>query len=150
MMINEKLTGKLGFTLIELLVTLSIVSLLVAIGIPLYHTFQENLILNNAAEKLVNDLRTTQRKAINSQNGVEHGVHFDSSSYTLFGGLWSAPYYSVEKDLESDITITQGAGAEINFSRLTGEAADFQIKLALPNGKEKNITITSGGLVYLN
>ena len=135
-----------GFTLLELLVSFSIISLLLFIGLPIHHSITDGVALDSQSQQIVNDLRLAQQRSLVSQGGVNHGIHFNTTSYVLFGNTWAtSPTYTITRKLSHDIQITQGADSEIIFSRLTGVAADKQITITLPNGKQRIITITKVG-----
>ena len=134
-----------GFTLLELLVSFSIISLLLFIGLPIHHSITDGVALDSQSQQIVNDLRLAQQRSLVSQGGVNHGIHFNTTDYVLFGNAWASPTYTITRQLSRDIQITQGADSEIIFSRLTGVAADKQITITLPNGKQRIITITKVG-----
>jgi len=81
-----------GFTLLEFLVVLSIILILTAITVPSYRSAQRQYALENAAQKLVQDIRRVEEMAmaskeiINPKNSTEkifpkggYGIHFQQT-----------------------------------------------------------------------
>jgi len=58
---------KKGFTLIDLLTVLAIIFTLTSISFPFYRTAQKQYILENAAQKFVQDIRRVQEMAISAR-----------------------------------------------------------------------------------
>jgi len=56
-----------GFTLVELLTVLAIIFTLTSISLPFYRTAQKQYILENASQKLVQDIRRAQEMAISAR-----------------------------------------------------------------------------------
>jgi prepilin-type N-terminal cleavage/methylation domain-containing protein len=85
---------KKGFTLVELLTVLAIIFTLTSISFPFYRTAQKQYILENAAQKFVQDIRRAQEMAISARicgpcgNKVPPGygiyLHQGNTSYFIY------------------------------------------------------------------
>lgn len=140
---------KNGFTLIELLVVMGTIGLLVVIAMPTYNNMRNGVSIRNQATDLINSLRVVQQRSMISQDGTVHGIHFNSDNYVIYGGSWAAPTYTETISLGNNIQITQGAGLEVEFNRLTGRSSDLEIKVGIPGGSDTRvINITQSGRIY--
>ena len=138
-----------GFTLLELLTVMSIIGILTAVSIPSYHIIKRNVTLNNSAKELVSNLRTAQRQSLSSQDGVKWGIRFENNQYILIWCDDTSCYDDTVHSLANDIEIIQGAGTEIEFTRLTGTTTDQDIIIGFSGGKQKTITIEQVGKISL-
>lgn len=138
-----------GFTLIELLVVVGIIGLLVLIATPTYSQMQKGVAIKQYSYEAVNALRNAQHKSIIAQDGTAHGVHFNADGFVLFGGSWAAPTYTFTQTFGGGIEVTQGAGTEITFDKLTGDAVNAEIKIGISSSQEKSISISEFGRVVL-
>jgi len=75
------LNPHLGFTLIEIIVTVTIISIITAVGIASYNSFQKNQEIKTAAAELKNNLRFYQAKAL----AGEKPTYCDENYITLLG-----------------------------------------------------------------
>jgi type II secretion system protein H len=70
-----------GMTLIELVVAMSVIALMAAIGIPAFNGVIETRRLTGAVERVANDLRTAQARAVTT--GSLHRLAFTGGQYRL-------------------------------------------------------------------
>ena len=112
--------GESGMTLTELLVTIGILSLLTAIAIP--HVNSSIINLSSARDYLLADIRLARGNA--TGRGAHFRVTLSSDSYVTQrlqdgdgDGIWepNGAFPSQTVELPSTITITEGAGEEIEF-----------------------------------
>ncbi len=110
-----------GFTLIEIILSIGLVSLLAAISIPLYQTFQVRNDLDIAAVTEVQNLRRAQLLAQAVDGDTNWGVYATSGSITLFQGLSYATRATTSDDVVSVPTsITPTGTLEMVFTKFTG------------------------------
>lgn len=139
--------GKQGFTLVELLVSISIIMLLVAIGVPSYKIMRNSVALSGESEEIVNALRTAQNRAMTSQDGTVWGVHFEASSFTVFGDDWTTPIAPTTYQLDSNLEILSATPLTVTFERLTGTSSENTIVVGFSGGKQKTIEIKNSGRI---
>lgn len=92
--LNYRSFNNRGFSLVELVVTIAIVTLITAIIMVRYSSFDSSILLNNQAYELALDIRETQVRAISIQLADEtddfssnFGLYFDTATpnqYILF------------------------------------------------------------------
>ena len=75
-----------GVTLIELSLVIALVTILIALSIPVYSKLQITSQLNESTSLLVQTLRTAQGRSVARLNNVKHGIKLEIDSYTLYYG----------------------------------------------------------------
>lgn len=135
-----------GFTMVEMMVVLSIFATLVAIGTPVYATYQKNLTLQNTVEEVLGQLRVAEEHAISAQDGMYHGVQFTSDTYTLFNADRSV---MTARTLPNNVRILSG-DAEVVFERLTGFSDVHDIVVGYAGGDQRHIHVTKTGSISVN
>jgi prepilin-type N-terminal cleavage/methylation domain-containing protein len=88
-----------GFSLIELVVTITIVTLITAIIMVRYSSFDSSILLNNQAYELALDIRETQVRAISIQVGPVAGDPF-ASNFGLYFNSTQPNQYILFQDRE--------------------------------------------------
>jgi prepilin-type N-terminal cleavage/methylation domain-containing protein len=118
-----------GFTLIEIVLALAIMLILAGIILISFATLNRTQALDRDTETIVQVLRQAQSQTLTSKNAMQYGVHFASSTATLFSGsTYSANdagnlvYTLKTSDLILNVSIT-GSSTDVVFNRLTGETA---------------------------
>ena len=76
-----KQTDSIGMTLMEVLVSISVLTILVAIGFPALMRTLPGLRLTDAARQVATELQQVRMKAI--AQGIPHQISFSSGSYVL-------------------------------------------------------------------
>jgi prepilin-type N-terminal cleavage/methylation domain-containing protein len=147
--LRDNLASTRGFSILELITVIAIVSVLMVVALPNYHMMRANVVSTNGAQEIIAALRTSQNKAVASQDGIAHGVRFESDRYIAFGGSWSSPTYATTFQLEKGLSITQGAGTSVMFDRLSGGAAASEIRLESSSGSTYRIIVDVLGAVRL-
>lgn len=141
------MSKKLGLTLIELLLTLAAITLLSALSIPFFMTFQVSSQSDTAGQEIIQSLRRAKIKAIAAENDDNWGLAVKDQKITIFKGsdLNSRdPSFDETFDLPS--TITSSGLTEIYFFKLSGIPSTVgTISLIDTNSKQKNITINTNG-----
>lgn len=154
--INHKFqTGKLqvGFTLVELIVSMGILAVIFAISTIVLSSVIPNTSQSNAVDFLISDVRTEQTQAMT--NDSSYGIHFETTSYTIFKGTtYSASdpeNYVVNLDPTLAIANVSFSGSQIVFSPGSGNVTSGNGSLDLQNtqtGKITNIKINQYGATY--
>jgi prepilin-type N-terminal cleavage/methylation domain-containing protein len=146
-----------GFTLIETLVILSIIGIIVVITVSSLALFRSSQGLDKDTETVVEVLQQARTQTLNSQAASQYGVHFSSTSTTLFVGPSYSPTASTNnvyplQSADTILTITLvGGGSDVVFNRLTGETSQNGTILLQSNSSTKRHTVTiyKTGLVEL-
>lgn len=63
--------SQIGFTLIELVITLAIVGILLALAMPSFTAWMQNVQIRNTAESFVNGLQIAKSQAVRSNSNVQ-------------------------------------------------------------------------------
>ena len=150
---SYKLKAAQGFSAIEILTTIAIVGILIAISVSVFSSLSNSQSLDRDAQSVLSYIEKARTMAINSVDGVEHGVKFTASSIEVFSGT---VYYAdnVESSYDipakytiSDISLTGGA-TELYFAKLTGNASKSGTVTVSPaaGGADKTIVIYGTGI----
>ncbi|MEK7090140.1 MAG: LamG-like jellyroll fold domain-containing protein [Patescibacteria group bacterium] len=165
---NNSRNPKAGFTVFELLIVVAILAVIGVVIVSVFHNFRAPIILNSAAEVGVSALNDARSKTLSSKSSKQYGVHFASSSVTLFR---SATYLASDSENKENIFSTDaeiscislnGGGTNVVFDRLTGETANYGTviyRLAnqpsttrkiviLPSGASRILEAPSGMVAY--
>jgi prepilin-type N-terminal cleavage/methylation domain-containing protein len=153
------LAGERGISLIEMLVTISVAGLLAALALPNFN--RSDLKLADAMENLIGNIRLARANAIS--RGARYRVTLDSTSYAIQrlqdpdgDNVWEPDGAAQEFELPSGISISEGAGQEIEFTTrgLMAPLPDgsppviVTIRLSSPTGSEsETIDIWPSGQV---
>ena len=144
--------------LAELLVVVAILSLLSGISFYTFKKINDTKALETDAVRILSELNQARSLTLSSKNADQYGVHFASSSVTLFEGTSYSAGASgnVVSTLNSLVTIASttlsGNALDVVFARLTGEAsATGTIKVALvaSSSVTRLLTIYQTGIVEL-
>jgi type II secretion system protein H len=144
-----------GFSLIEILIVIAIIGLVMAIVLLSFNSLKSSQTLDKDAELVVQVLRQARSQTLASQNASSYGVHFASSTITLFAGTsYSAGDTSNQNfNLNASDTVIglslAGSSTNVVFSRLSGEAIqDGTITLSsLATNRTRIITVYKTGLI---
>lgn len=154
-MIASTRKNKRGFSAIELIIVLSIFGILAVIILSGLVNFRKHHALARDTELVVELLNQARNQTISSKNLTQYGVHFASTTVTVFtGGTFSAgatdnqnyPLNSTDTVLSLSIT---GGGVNVVFARLTGETSQSgTIVVSSPGLSEtKTVTIYKTGVI---
>jgi prepilin-type N-terminal cleavage/methylation domain-containing protein len=143
---------KKGFTLIEIALGMVLISILIAITIPLVANVVSRADLNSAHESLYNALFRAQQLSKNQYKNSKWRVCLDnvSKTYTITSGTCSSPSNSETIQIPSNITISSDQQLDIAFKLLNGEL-DYdnnfiRIKLS-SGGVSKYIIVNEFGVI---
>jgi prepilin-type N-terminal cleavage/methylation domain-containing protein len=155
-MISIGMHKKRGLTLIEILLAISIIGILCAITFFSLSQVRSKEVLDTEAGEVVSILELARSQGLGSKDKSEYGVHFASSTITLFKGTsYSASASTnVVKDLHATIEVRSlslsTTTQNIVFERLTGEAISTgTVTLGIRGDvtSTKRIIIRSTGLI---
>lgn len=151
-----------GFTLIELAVTMALFLSLLAIAVPNLLGIREHVDMGSAVAVILADIRGQQLKAmLGDTEGREtsdyYGVHFETTSYTLFHGIsYSALeptnavipldgglQFSTISLPDSSIIFNKGSGAVVGFD----PNAHLVLLTNQNNSEATSLTFTMLGIV---
>jgi prepilin-type N-terminal cleavage/methylation domain-containing protein len=144
-----------GFTIIEILITLAILAIIVALLVNSFQLFSKHQEINKDADIVIEALEEARTNTLASQNASQYGVHFATSSVTIFAGSTyvAGASTNVSPSLTSSATVLTrtltGGGNDVVFQRLTGETAqNGTIGISSPNTtRTRTVTIYKTGLI---
>jgi len=144
-----------GFTFVEVVLVIAIFGILLGLSAMYYNSTQVRTDIHTQAANIVHYLRLSQSNAASGLNNQDHGIHFESGSYTTFKG--SSYVQNDPNNFVMDLPTTMilnninlnGGGSNIIFIKSTGETANYgtisltsaQINKTIP------ITITEVGTI---
>lgn len=143
-----------GFTLIETLVTIAVlggIGLIIVSGLT---SFREQAALDRAADEAVELLREARSRTLASEGARSYGVHFASSTMTLFpGGTFNAAdpenvIVALPVLVEVSALELATTTASVVFRRLSGEAGGSGTVTFrnTRSGKAENVEILPSGV----
>ena len=137
-----------GFTLIEVLLSISILSIIAGLSIPVYQSFLARNDLSNSAESTASALRRANSYARGVKDDSTWGVKVQSSAITLFKGASFASRDTTYDESVSMPGITAAGMDEILFTKLTGvPSANGTITLTTTNNETRTVTLNAQGMV---
>lgn len=139
-----------GFTLIEILLSIFLISILVAVAVPVYYTLLSRNDLDVAKNQIVQSLRRAEALALASDGDSTWGLKILSGSIVIFKGT----NYDTGRDTNYDeiyqtsSAITPSVLTEVIFNKMTGfPQSSGSITLTSTNGETRTITINAKGQV---
>ena len=148
------ISRRAGFTLIEIISAMVILLFISVLVLSNLSRLRQSADLDRAANETLELLGEARSKTLSSENALNYGVHFASSSATLFsGGVFSASDpANMVFDLPSGVVISaiglSTTTANVVFERLTGEskATGTVIFTAARTNLQSGISILPSGL----
>ncbi len=137
-----------GFTLIEVLLSVTIITMLAGLSLPVYETFVRRNDLDLTAQTLSSSIRraATYARAVNGDS--TWGVHFTTNSSTLFKG---ASYASRDATFDETTPIPASmslTGGEVVFAKLTGAPnITGSVTLTSTTNDTRTISLNAKGMV---
>ncbi|MDQ5972430.1 MAG: hypothetical protein QG553_589 [Patescibacteria group bacterium] len=140
--------GQKGFTLPEMLLVVAIITVITAIGTPLYLSLSNSNQLDAATSLLAQDLYQAQSYSRNRAQDSQWGVAINGQSIVLFSGASYAtrdPNNDVVYAVPSGIAI--GGLTQIVYSKLYGLPTSTGSFTLTGAGKTNTITVNNKGMV---
>ncbi len=152
---------KSGFTVVEILIVIAIATLLVSFGVAALRSFQFQVELNTASQKIVTILRTARTKTLASEGASSYGVHFDDSNgrFIFFKGNTYNPNdpdnisYDLSESVEISSVDLAGDGMSVVFARVEGTTindGNVVISSIRDESLSKTIYIQSSGQIAVD
>ena len=159
-----------GMTLIELLIGFVLVGVLLALGVPSFSAWLQNLQVRNAAESIFNGLQLARASAVQRNKSVSFtmagpdsswAVTIDSPSISAIEGLESATVQTRSGTEGTPNAVITTTSPTIRFDGLgkTNLAAAATVQVTNPNGgacgtgttnmRCLNITVAVGGQIKM-
>lgn len=149
------LRGRKGITVLELILVIAMMTMTIAIGLPIVGDYYSTEQLNSATNQIVQSLHWAQNKTLTGENGSQFGVWFDENNkrYILFSGGTYDPQadYLFPQSYNPAITVDMSKiySSEVIFQRLTGQTLNYgQIEVWLGE-KHRIIDILGTGRIEI-
>ena len=140
-----------AFTLIELVITITVISILAAVGFANIIRYKERQDLSSATQEIVVVVRNAQDRSLSQESGSRWGAYFENPAsgtdfYELFKGLSYDSGTIISRNvLPSNVQLdipTSGSSSTIIFSPVTGLPDNsITIKISLINSPTSSSTI---------
>jgi prepilin-type N-terminal cleavage/methylation domain-containing protein len=147
-----------GFTLLEIIIVVAIMSVVGAIGITSFRSFQRYADIDASANQIVAVLREARDRTAATDVASAYGVHFESGRYVRFlgpvydEGAVTNVVYTLPPALELyDINV--GGDSDIIFNSLDGsadQAGSTSIRVIDDPEEFRTIEIFSTGVVGIS
>ncbi len=140
--------GQKGFTLPEMLLVVAIITVITAIGTPLYLSLSNSNQLDAATSLLAQDLYQAQSFSRNRAQDSAWGVAVNGQNIVLFSGNSYATRNSAN-DVIYNVPngITLGGASQITYSKLYGLPTTTGSFTLTGAGKTNTITVNNKGMV---
>ena len=142
-----------GFTLLETLVVIGVGLLICLISFSTFYNLNNNQVLDKGTADVVSLIERAHSESVSSDNFSEYGLHFTSTSTTIFQGKTysSASTTNELHNLNPRLVVStslSGGVSDFYFAKTTGEpSATGTITISmLGSTSTKTITIYATGL----
>lgn len=148
-----------GFTLIEIVLAIAILGMMTALVSQPFIAFRHMVVMRSETENIAALLEKARVQTMASYQSSEYGIHFASSSMTLFKG---AVYSGVDPEnelyaLDSAIVLSSvnlaGGGDDVIFNRLDGttdEYGNLTLSLSSNASTTQTINVRPNGTIDIN
>lgn len=138
-----------GFTLIELLLSVTILSLLVGLSLPVYESFVRRNDLDLTTQGIVSMIRRAQTYARGVDEDSVWGVRFQSSDVSLFKGTsYMTRDVNFDEILPLPSSVTISGTSEISFGKLNGlPSQSATVTLGSSTNDIRTVTVNAEGMV---
>ena len=147
--------------MMELLLVIMITSLIMSMGFGAYKTWKARILLINTRDEIKSTLVRAQQLATAAADGNSWGVHFATSSYTIFPGdtydqynvnnkTWNLNDVEIQNSWSTFATGTGSYGPDVVFSKFYGETYNtgtVSIILSGDSSYNKSVEVRSPGQV---
>jgi prepilin-type N-terminal cleavage/methylation domain-containing protein len=148
-----KIQNKKGFSLMEILIVLAIMAILGTLTFMSLSKASPEKMLQKESAIILSQINEARLKTLSGTKNTEYGIHFASSSITVFEGKVFPSATSTVYTLSNPISISQisltGNVTHFYFKKLTGEpTATGTITIRNNNGSTtKVLNITESGII---
>jgi len=151
-------SSRAGFSVIEIVIVLAIMTLLLGMGLNTFITYRKTQAFQKDTETVVEILNQARAQTMASKNATQYGVHFATSTVTLFAGSSynassssNSSFPLTSTDIILNITLA-GGGNDVLFQRLSGETSqNGSVVIDVPAlSQTKTVTIYKTGVVDSN
>ncbi len=141
-------------TLMEILIAIAIIMVLSALTYGTFNTIGATKAIDTNTQQALLELQKARSLALASKNETQFGVHFATSTITLFEGpSYASSATTTPTSLNSAVTITSialtGGGSDVIFDRLTGKTSQSGTVTLTVTGKltqSKTVKIYATGI----
>ena len=144
-----------AFTLVEVVLVIILIGVSVGFSILYHQSSQVRADINSQVAQFTSYVRLAHSDALSGLEDQSHGIHLETSSYTIFIGSSYDPMDEFNFVIELSPTITienislNGGGSDIIFTTTAGETAQYGTLdfVSTQIGKTINVEITKFGTV---
>jgi prepilin-type N-terminal cleavage/methylation domain-containing protein len=138
-----------GFTLIEVLLSVTIITMLGTISLPVYASFQDRNNLQLTTESIANMLRRAQTYTRSVSGDSQWGVEIQSTSATLFkGAVFATRNTAFDETTAIPTTIAVSGLTEVLFAKFSAApSATGTITLTSNANNTRAVGINAKGMV---
>lgn len=145
---NIKRSAVAGYTLIEMILVIAIISVIVAVAVPVYIGVQKSDAVDLANDILAQDLYQAQLYSRSEAHGCGWGVAISNPVITLFcGNTYASRNSAYDFNYTIPASISSSGTTEVDYSALYGlpnTTASFTFSTV---GKSVTLTLNSKGMV---
>lgn len=147
-----------GISILEIIIGIALVAIITAVALTPLRDYRASVAVRTQAESIASFLSEAKTKTLSSYNASRYGVHFTSTSYTLFSGSTydSGDSQNIVSTL-SDATLSSinltGGGSDVIFDRLLGTVSAYGTIVITSTSdatQTKTITVTKSGAISVN
>lgn len=110
-----------GFTLIEVLLSVTIISMMVGLSMPIFQSYQNRNEVELAAQNLAAALRRAQVYARSGSDDSQWGIQIQSNTVTLYkGAVFASRDTTYDETYTIPPTISVSGDATTVFAKLSG------------------------------
>ena len=146
---------KQGFTMLEIAISMGIIILISILGIRSFSKFRGNNALGVSRDTVVTALLEARNLTLFSKEASVYGVHFASTTITIFKGATYIPNASSNKiyNIDSSVVVSNlnlnPFAYDVLFARLTGlpdRYGNIELKLISGTKSTSSVSLGSGGI----
>lgn len=148
----------LGFTLIEVVIAIGILLLLSGIVLFAFGSMRGNYVLEGELQRVTSILKDARSRTISGKDDIQYGVHFASTSVTLFRGTVYNPndltneVYVLDSRVSFGLVNLNGGILNTVFTKIKGTTDGYgttTLNLVGNPSNYKTINIKPSGLVEI-
>ena len=144
--------------MVEVLVVIAILAVLSVITFQTFYRMNSNKAIETDTLRVLLELQKARSLTLSSKNSSQYGVHFATTSVTIFKGTTfdAASSTNLTMTLSKAVNIATtslaGGGADVIFKRLTGETSHYgttTLSLTASSSVTKTIMIYETGVAEI-